>query len=176
MADSKRREQGLAKFNEVYCGDLPAPPAGAMPFFDTMIEQLFAGGDGAIRRERSPNFGARAVGRKHDVGRQTPALAVRLDQRRAVMVDADTLLAEAVLDAVSLRRELVEQRVQCRTRDRVDLLRRALTVGEKTLVAGEVVHHAALSHATRGHAGALDMPACTGRSTSHEPHAGSRLQ
>ena len=41
MADSKRREQGLAKFNEVYCGDLPAPPAGAMPFFDTMIEQLF---------------------------------------------------------------------------------------------------------------------------------------
>jgi len=41
MADEDRRERGLAKFNEVYCGDLPVPPAGAMPFFDTMIEQLF---------------------------------------------------------------------------------------------------------------------------------------
>ncbi|MBW2234028.1 MAG: carboxymuconolactone decarboxylase family protein [Deltaproteobacteria bacterium] len=41
MSDSKRRERGLAKFNEVYCGDLPAPPAGAMAFFDLMLEQLF---------------------------------------------------------------------------------------------------------------------------------------
>ena len=30
MPDSERRERGLAKFNEVYCGDLPAPPAGAL--------------------------------------------------------------------------------------------------------------------------------------------------
>ena len=42
MSDSSRRERGLAKFNEVYCGDVPAPPPGAMPFFDLMLEQLFA--------------------------------------------------------------------------------------------------------------------------------------
>jgi 4-carboxymuconolactone decarboxylase len=41
MSDSERRERGLAKFNEVYCGDLPAPPEGAMAFFDVMLEQLF---------------------------------------------------------------------------------------------------------------------------------------
>ena len=41
MSDSERRERGLAKFNEVYCGDLPAPPEGAMAFFDLMLEQLF---------------------------------------------------------------------------------------------------------------------------------------
>jgi 4-carboxymuconolactone decarboxylase len=41
MADSKRRERGLAKFNEVYCGDVPAPPPGALDFFDLMLEQLF---------------------------------------------------------------------------------------------------------------------------------------
>lgn len=41
MSDASRRERGLARFNEVYCGDLPAPPAGAMPFFDLMLEQLF---------------------------------------------------------------------------------------------------------------------------------------
>lgn len=42
MSDPERRERGLAKFNEVYCGDLPAPPAGASAFFDLMLEQLFA--------------------------------------------------------------------------------------------------------------------------------------
>ncbi|MCZ6463977.1 MAG: carboxymuconolactone decarboxylase family protein [Proteobacteria bacterium] len=42
MADASRRERGLAKFDEVYAGDLPAPPPGAMAFFDLMIEQLFA--------------------------------------------------------------------------------------------------------------------------------------
>lgn len=41
MGDSKRRERGLSKFNEVYCGDLPVPPAGQVPFFDLMLEQLF---------------------------------------------------------------------------------------------------------------------------------------
>ncbi len=41
MADEKRRERGLEKFNEVYLGDVPAPPPGAMDFFDVMIEQLF---------------------------------------------------------------------------------------------------------------------------------------
>ena len=42
MADESRRERGLEKFNEVYCGDIPAPPAGAMAFFDIMLEQVFA--------------------------------------------------------------------------------------------------------------------------------------
>lgn len=42
MSDKERRERGLAKFNEVYCGDLPAPPPGAIDFFDLMVEQLFA--------------------------------------------------------------------------------------------------------------------------------------
>jgi len=41
MSDASRRERGLARFHEVYCGDLPAPPPGAMPFFDLMLEQLF---------------------------------------------------------------------------------------------------------------------------------------
>ena len=42
MADKERYARGLAKFNEVYHGDVAAPPAGAMDFFDVMIEQLFA--------------------------------------------------------------------------------------------------------------------------------------
>jgi 4-carboxymuconolactone decarboxylase len=44
MSDSPsdRRERGLAKFNEVYGGKLPAPPPGAMDFFDLMLEQTFA--------------------------------------------------------------------------------------------------------------------------------------
>ena len=42
MADAERRRRGLEAFNRVYCGDLPAPPAGAVPFFDVMLEQLFA--------------------------------------------------------------------------------------------------------------------------------------
>ncbi len=41
MADEDRRKRGLEKFNEVYLGDVPAPPTGAMDFFDIMIEQLF---------------------------------------------------------------------------------------------------------------------------------------
>ncbi len=44
MADEarrKRRERGLRQFNEVYLGDVPAPPPGSMDFFDLMIEQLF---------------------------------------------------------------------------------------------------------------------------------------
>ena len=42
MADSDRRQRGIDKFNEVYCGDLPVPPEGALAFFDIMIEQLFS--------------------------------------------------------------------------------------------------------------------------------------
>lgn len=41
MSSSERRQRGLEKFNEVYCGDLPAPPEGTLDFFDLMIEQLF---------------------------------------------------------------------------------------------------------------------------------------
>ena len=41
MSDVSRRDRGLAKFNEVYAGDLPAPEAGQLPFFDLMLEQLF---------------------------------------------------------------------------------------------------------------------------------------
>jgi 4-carboxymuconolactone decarboxylase len=42
MTDEERFERGLAKFNEVYGGKLPAPPRGATAFFDNMIQQLFA--------------------------------------------------------------------------------------------------------------------------------------
>ena len=42
MSEANRRERGLAKFNEVYGGDVPAPPEGAMDFFDLMLKQLFA--------------------------------------------------------------------------------------------------------------------------------------
>ena len=41
MADANRRRRGLDKFNEVYAGKLPAPPAGTLAFFDLMLEQLF---------------------------------------------------------------------------------------------------------------------------------------
>jgi len=41
MADGNRRRKGLDKFNEVYGGNLPAPPPGTMAFFDVMLEQLF---------------------------------------------------------------------------------------------------------------------------------------
>lgn len=41
MARSDRRQRGLDKYNEVYCGDLPSPAPGEMPFFDVMLEQLF---------------------------------------------------------------------------------------------------------------------------------------
>ena len=42
MADSKRRERGLAKMQEVYAGDVATPPAGASDFADLMLEQLFS--------------------------------------------------------------------------------------------------------------------------------------
>lgn len=42
MTDAERRQQGIDKFNEVYCGDLPAPPEGASDFFENMLKQLFA--------------------------------------------------------------------------------------------------------------------------------------
>ena len=42
MTDAERRQQGIDKFNEVYCGDLPAPPEGAPDFFEDMLKQLLA--------------------------------------------------------------------------------------------------------------------------------------
>lgn len=42
MSDDTRRARGLEKFQEVYDGDVPAPPPGAMAFFDLMLEQVFA--------------------------------------------------------------------------------------------------------------------------------------
>jgi len=41
MADSKRRERGLAKMQEVYAGDVVVPPEGGSAFADLMLEQLF---------------------------------------------------------------------------------------------------------------------------------------
>lgn len=41
MSGTNRRERGIAKFNEVYAGDLPVPPEGQLAFFDLMIAQLF---------------------------------------------------------------------------------------------------------------------------------------
>ncbi len=65
MSESSRRERGLARFNEVYCGDVPAPPEGAMPFFDLMLEQLFGEvwtrGDLSIRDRRLVTMGAIAA-------------------------------------------------------------------------------------------------------------------
>ncbi len=109
-----------------------------------VVEQLFARFDGAARHERPPHFGARAVGREHDVGFEpSPSSIVRFDERRTVAVDADALLAEAVLDAVAPRRELVEQGVERRARHGVDLFGGALAVRQETLLPREVVHHAA---------------------------------
>ena len=41
MADEDRWEKGMAKFKEVYCGDVTPLPRGASDFFDLMIENLF---------------------------------------------------------------------------------------------------------------------------------------
>ena len=41
MADKDRWKKGLAKFKEVYCGDVVALPRGSSDFFDLMIENLF---------------------------------------------------------------------------------------------------------------------------------------
>ena len=65
MSESSRRERGLARFNEVYCGDVPAPPEGSMPFFDLMLEQLFGEvwtrEDLSIRDRRLVTMGAIAA-------------------------------------------------------------------------------------------------------------------
>lgn len=42
MADSERRRRGVETMRKVYAGDVVAPPPGAMPFADLMLEQLFA--------------------------------------------------------------------------------------------------------------------------------------
>jgi 4-carboxymuconolactone decarboxylase len=42
MSDPTRRERGVAMMKKVYAGDVVTPPAGAMPFSDLMLEQLFA--------------------------------------------------------------------------------------------------------------------------------------
>jgi len=42
MSDEERFQRGIDKFNEVYCGDVPAMPRGTMDFFDNMIQQLFS--------------------------------------------------------------------------------------------------------------------------------------
>lgn len=44
MSDSPsdRRERGAEMLRKVYAGDVPVPPAGASPFADLMLEQVFA--------------------------------------------------------------------------------------------------------------------------------------
>ncbi|MDG2049718.1 MAG: carboxymuconolactone decarboxylase family protein [Myxococcota bacterium] len=41
MAEEDRWEKGMAKFKEVYCGDVAPLPRGTSDFFDLMIENLF---------------------------------------------------------------------------------------------------------------------------------------
>ena len=41
MASSERRKRGLEMINEVYAGDVVAPPEGNV-FTDIMLEQVFA--------------------------------------------------------------------------------------------------------------------------------------
>ena len=43
MADDDRWERGAAKIAEVYAGNVHPIPKGAMPFYDTMLENVFAG-------------------------------------------------------------------------------------------------------------------------------------
>jgi 4-carboxymuconolactone decarboxylase len=42
MADGERRKRGEEMIRKVYAGDVVVPPAGANPFGDVMLEQLFA--------------------------------------------------------------------------------------------------------------------------------------
>ncbi len=83
-----------------------------------MVEQLLARLECAARRERAAHLGAGPIGREHDVGLEPlPGSIARLDQWSTVGLDADTLLAEPVFDAVTLRGQLVKQGVQRRARD-----------------------------------------------------------
>ena len=42
MSNSERRQKGIDKLLEVYCGDIAVLPEGASAFFDIMVEQLFS--------------------------------------------------------------------------------------------------------------------------------------
>jgi 4-carboxymuconolactone decarboxylase len=42
MSEPTRRERGVEMMKRVYAGDVAVPPAGAMPFVDLMLEQVFA--------------------------------------------------------------------------------------------------------------------------------------
>ena len=42
MSNSERRQKGIDKLLEVYCGDVAVLPQGASAFFDIMVEQLFS--------------------------------------------------------------------------------------------------------------------------------------
>jgi len=41
LAEKDRWERGYEKFQQVYCGDVVAPPRGTNDFFDLMMENLF---------------------------------------------------------------------------------------------------------------------------------------
>jgi 4-carboxymuconolactone decarboxylase len=91
MPDDDRRKRGLEQFNAVYAGSLPAPPAGTMPFFDLMLEQLF--GEVWTR----------------------PALSQR--DRRLLVMGAIVALGEREAFAVQVRAALANQELtpdQCR--------------------------------------------------------------
>ncbi len=42
MSNSERRQRGVEKLLEVYCGDVAVLPEGTSAFFDVMVEQLFS--------------------------------------------------------------------------------------------------------------------------------------
>jgi 4-carboxymuconolactone decarboxylase len=95
MSDSSRRERGLAKFNEVYCGALPAPPPGALAFFDVMLEQLF--GEVWTRPELS----------QRDRRLLTMGVIAALGEREAFAIQVRSALRNGELTAAQLRETVI---------------------------------------------------------------------
>lgn len=94
-SDATRRERGLARFDQVYGGNVPKPPEGAMPFFDLMIEQVFAE---VWSREALPIRDRRLL---------TMGVIAALGERDVFEVQARSALAKGELTPEQLREVVI---------------------------------------------------------------------
>jgi 4-carboxymuconolactone decarboxylase len=95
MAEANRRERGLAKLNEVYGDAVPAPPEGALDFFDLMLEQLFA------------EVWTRPQLSQRDRRLLTMGVIAALGERDTFLIQARAALAKGELDAAALRETVI---------------------------------------------------------------------
>ena len=95
MSEADRRERGLKKFNEVYGGVVPAPPEGAMEFFDLMLEQLFA------------EVWTRPALSQRDRRLVTMGVIAALGEHDTFLIQARSALAKEELDPAALREMVI---------------------------------------------------------------------